>query len=586
LHFRDSREPSPLAHEILNGRPYTFLDDAPLEERRTRAVRLSRGLPENPRDLAALDAEAIRRVREEAAPRPESADELSDLLAALILVRPDAALAEPFEALRTSGRALAAETSSGALWCAIERRPEVEALFPSARFTPDAVLPSEIEPPEREHAAREAVRGHLDVCGPVTVDELARSTLLPASLVRAALAELELEGFVLRGSFEPELAQAGEQFCARRLLARIHAYSRDRRRRAIDPVTAQDFVRFLVRWQHAQPESRREGKRGLLAVIEKLQGFEAAAGAWEGSLLATRVDGYRPEWLDELCLSGSVVWGRLRSGDGGAEPSAPSRATPITLALRPDLPWLALAARGEREPPSAAASTSPVIDALSRRGALFAADLARETGQTPGEIEQALWDGVARGLVTADGFSALRSLLASRGAASERRRLRRGASGVSGVLGRWALFETPPPDGDRDELAEAVAEQLLARWGIVFWDVTERETLGLRWREIVWALRRLEARGLVLGGRFVTGFVGEQYALPEALELLTSVRRAPRTGETLVLSACDPLNVVGTLVPGPRVPALRANEIALRDGLFVGDGSRSEIGASVSSAAG
>jgi ATP-dependent Lhr-like helicase len=583
VHFRDSREPSPLSHEILNGRPYTFLDDAPLEERRTRAVRLARGLPENPRDLAALDPEAIARVRQEAAPHPESADELSDLLAAAVVFRPDPSLADFFGALAASGRALSVETSGGPLWCAIERRPELEALFPAARFTPDAALPSELEPPEREHAAREAVRGHLDFSGPASVDDLARSLLLPPALVRAALAELELEGFALRGSFDP--AVAGEQFCARRLLARIHAYSRDRRRRAIEPATPQDFVRFVLRWQHATPDSRREGKRGLLAVIEKLQGFEAAAGAWEESLLPGRVDGYRPEWLDELCLSGSVVWGRLRSSDGGTEPSTPSRATPITLALRPDLPWLALAARGEREPPAASEAAGPVIEALARRGALFAADLARETGRTPAEIEQALWDGVARGLVTADGFSALRSLLASRSARPERRRLRRGMGGVSAVQGRWALFEPPPPEGDRDELAEAVAEQLLARWGILFWDVAERENLGLRWREVVWALRRLEARGLVLGGRFVSGFVGEQYALPEALELLASVRRSPKTGERVILSACDPLNVVGSWIPGPRVAALRSNRVALCDGVFVAEASGG-FGTHAASAAG
>jgi len=232
------------------------------------------------------------------------------------------------------------------------------------------------------------------------------------------------------------------------------------------------------------------------------------------------------------------------------------------------LPWLLAAARGDVTAAlPAEGATRDVVELLARRGALFPGDIARETGLRSAEVEQALWDGVARGLVTADGFAALRSLLASRGASAfVRRGLRRGASGI-GAEGRWALFDPPPPDADRDELAEAVAEQLLERWGVVFYDIAQRETLALPWREIVWALRRLEARGLVLGGRFVTGFVGEQYALAQAVELIASVRKSERRGEIVRVSGSDPLNLVGILTPGPKIPALRTEVVSYRDGL-------------------
>lgn len=582
LHFRDSAEPSPLSHEILNGRPYTFLDDAPLEERRTRAVRLTRGLPVDPGELAELSPEAIERVRQECAPRPESADELCDLLWDVVLLRPESAWEPLFEELCAAGRAARVVSANGTLWCAVERRPYVEALLPSARFEPDRRFWSGLggEPPEPELAAAEALRGRLELSGPVSVDALAQATLLAPGVVRVALARLELEGFVFRGRFDPALSCETDQFCARRQLARIHAYSRDHRRRGITPVTAQDFMRFLLRWQRVVPGAQREGRRGVLAVIEQLQGYELAAGAWEESVLAARVDGYRGEWLDALCLSGSVVWGRLRGDPGGANAATPSRATPVTLALRADLPWLLAAARSERAESEPHPDARAVLDVLARRGALFASELARETGRSLPEIEQALWDGVARGRVTADGFCALRSLLGARlvaAPAAPRRRLRRGAAGAATIDGRWALFEAAPPDGDRDDLAEAVAEQLLARWGVVFWDVARREEPGLRWREIVWALRRLEARGLALGGRFVSGFVGEQFALLEAVDLLRSVRQSERRAETAVVSGCDPLNLVGILTPGAKVPALGTHAVVFRDGLPIAAGPRREL---------
>jgi ATP-dependent Lhr-like helicase len=335
-------------------------------------------------------------------------------------------------------------------------------------------------------------------------------------------------------------------------------------------------MRFLLRWQHVSAGTRREGRFGVLAVIEQLQGFEIATGAWEASVLAARVDGYRREWLDELCLSGQACWGRLSVRDAGPDEGqrrggmTPSRATPITLAIRDDLPWLLRAARGDLSPAEPAEGrTRDVLDALRQHGALFRPDLATLTGRLPYEVDEGLWDGVARGLVTADGFRAVRSLL--RRGSPERyapvRGLRRGVRGTTGASGRWSLLPEPDLCPDREELAEAVAEQLAARWGVVFRDVAARESLAVPWRDLLWAFRRMEARGTMRGGRFVNGFSGEQYAHPDAIDVLKSVRKQQHSGETVRISAADPLNLTGIVLPGPRVPAVGSNTVTYVDGV-------------------
>jgi ATP-dependent Lhr-like helicase len=573
LHFVDSAEPSPLAHEILNGRPYTFLDDAPLEERRTRAVATRRGLPATLRELGRLDPEAIARVREEAAPAPRDADELHDVLLAHGVSRPERAWLADFEALVRAGRAARLETPAGPFWVATERRACAEALFPGARFEPDVRLPALAgvpEPESEEHAAADVLRGHLDGAGPLGLRELAARTGLAPATLECAIARLEAEGSLFRGRFTP--AAGAEEYCARRLLARIQSYTQERLRREIEPVTAQEYARFLLRWQHVAPGTQREGRRGLRAVLAQLQGLELAAAEWEGSVLPARVAGYRPEWLDELCLSGEVVWARLApgaetaAGDAAAAErgrAAPSRATPVSLALRSELPWLLRAARGSAAAaPPVAGAARQVFERLAARGALFAGDLAAQCGLARREVEAALWDLVSRGLVTADGFGALRALLAGR----ERGRRRGPRGDARRGDGRLALLPDPAAEIDRDTLAERVAAQLAARWGVVFYDLLARETLALPWREIVHALRRLEARAVLRGGRFVSGFVGEQYAAPEAVDALRRVRRQPRSAETLRVSAADPLNLVGILQPGPRVPARAGRSIVYHDG--------------------
>jgi len=605
---RDTTEPSVLAHEILNGRPFTFLDDAPLEERRSRAVQLRRGLPVEARDLARLDPGAIERVAAQVSPDPRDPDELHDLLMTVLGMRPAQDWRPLFDALGEAGRVVCVHAPNGVLWCAVERRPLLEALFPGAAVTPDHRCRVAAEVPDPDLIAAEMLRGHLEYRGPVTADDLALATGLAESDALRGLARLEDEGFAIRGHFT---APAGsEEFCARRLLARIHAYTQQRLRREIEPVTAQDFMRFLLRWQHVAPGTQREGRRGVLGVVEQLQGFELAAGAWEDAILGARVVGYRREWLDDLCMSGDVTWGRLsvRAGELDAVPRrsglTPSRVTPITLTVRDDLPWLLRAARGDRRPTEPAPGrTRDVLDALRDHGALFQSDLTTLTRRLPSEVEEALWDGVARGLVTADGFRAVRSLLRRRSVARapERRRLRRAGAGSAGSAGRWSLLREPAgaacpgelapgPGGlardadmlahetgglahragelahDTDDLAEAVAEQLVARWGVVFRDLVVRENLAVPWREVLWAFRRMEARGTIRGGRFVAGFSGEQFALPDAVDVLRTLRKLQRTGEQITLSAADPLNLAGIVLPGPRVPALPANSVTYVDG--------------------
>ncbi|MGA8427049.1 MAG: DEAD/DEAH box helicase [Candidatus Dormiibacterota bacterium] len=574
---RDTSEPSVLAHEIINGHPYTFLDDAPLEERRSRAVSLRRGLPVDPHDLAALDPDAIVRVREEAAPDPRDPDELHDLLLSLVVTRPEPSWQEWFTALSEAGRATTALSAAGPLWCAVEQRDQVEVLLPGVRFRPDSRLPSELSDPvaEQDTIAADALRGHLDLSGPVTANELSRRTTLESSLVLIALARLEGEGFAIRGTFDPSIED--EQWCSRRLLVRIHGYTQQRLRREIEPVTAQDFMRFLLHWQRVAPETQRQGRAGVAATVEQLQGFEIPVASWEREILARRVKAYQPGWLDELCLSGEVAWARLRVRDGGDGESAshgsgyPSRVTPITMVLRGDLPWLLQSVRGDDGPVRPlAGATGEVIAALRQHGALFSADIAQLLRRLPSEVEVALWDGVARGLVTADGFSAARTLLLGPRRSSDqlrRRGLRRGVGGLVGGEGRWVLVPDLGRAADREDLAEAVAEQLLVRWGVVFHDLLARENFSLPWRDVIWALRRMEARGTARGGRFVSGFSGEQYALPEAIDLLRSVRRRELPGEIIRLSAADPLNLIGVITPGARIPAIHANSIVLRDGL-------------------
>ena len=438
------------------------------------------------------------------------------------------------------------------------------------------------EAPAPGSASDHAVRGHLASLGPTTAAELAARTGLPTSTVDAALARLEARGVAVRGRFDP--ARDEEQVCDRALLARIHRYTIARLRKEVRPVAVSDFLRFLIRWQRVHPEERTVGEGGLLSVIEQLSGFEAAAAAWEADLLPARVEGYRPDLLDRLCLSGHVAWGRLAPPP--LEPGArPSRATPTALFPRADLEALLQAAAPARaEEPKLRGPAHRILELLDARGALFFAEIAAGTGLLPVQVEDGLRELVAVGRVSADGWSSLRKLLTP---SALRRRSRRGrpARGVPGAAapeGRWGLLRSLA-EPELDDVEEKAAWRLLRRYGVVFRDGLAREWLPGRWRGIHRALRRFEARGQVRGGRFVEGFVGEQFALPEAVTLLRRARNAGPSGNELWISASDPLNLAGILTPGPRIPAAPDRRILLRDGLPVAvedKGLRTELGTS------
>ena len=589
LHARDTTEPSPFSHEVLNAKPYAFLDDAPLEERRARAISLRRTLPEHQRDLGALDPEAIARVVADAKPAPRDANELHDVLLGLVA----APIAEEWRGwladLARAGRASIVQSPAGELAFAAEHVGQIQALYPGAPVAPAVTLPSHLDatPPARDEATFALVRGHAEITGPFTVASFARALGIEEWEVAVAAARLESEGVVLRGRFSPATASVPpeEELCDRRLLARVHRLTLDRLRSEIEPVSAQDYVRFLFARHHLTPRSRAGGRAALREAIGMLQGFEIAAAAWEGDVLGSRVAGYREEWLDQACLAGEVSWARLTprrapAAEKGASPlGSTSRATPLTLAFRREIGWMLEAVRGGEAPelPTSDA-TAGTLATLRQRGALFLDDLAQASRLSREEIGSVLWDLVGRGLVTGDGFAPLRALLASgRGARGKRGRT---------VEGRWSLVERGFGDEPlaADELADRVAGQLLARYGLVFREVTERESFPLPWRDVVRALRRREARGLVRGGRFVSGFLGEQYALPEAVDALRQIRRLPRTGEIARVRPCDPLNLVGIVLPGPRVPSQQTGWLVFRDGALVDAGEEARGVASMAEA--
>jgi len=572
FHTIETVEPSPFAHEILSARPYAYLDDAPLEERRTRAVSLRRVLPEDARDLGRLDPEAIARVRTEATPAVRTPDELYETLLDLVVLAPRGVpdWSEHAERLVAHGRAARIATAAGALLFPAEYLDLVQVLYPGGEIEPPLARPTfasaGIEAPDA--ALDRVVRGHLGVRGPVTAEQLARDLGLDSEAVHVALIRSEARGVALRGDFDPSLA--GIQFCDRGLLARIHRYTLVRLRREIEPVTARDFGRFLLRWQHLHVDSRARGEGGLLEVIDRLSGFEASAAAWERDLLSPRVQGYQPSQLDALCLSGAVAWGRLSVGDA-ATGTQSSRVTPIALFPRSDMEDLLSAASLERsaDPAPMRGEAERILELLLQRGALFAREIEATRILLPVQIDEGLRELIARGLVTCDGFAPLRRLLAmkSRSRPQRARATRLLPRGLPVPEGRWSRLALLGQHRGVEERAEASALRLLRRYGVVFRDLLAREWLPETWREVHRALRRLEARGDVRGGRFVSGFTGEQFALPSAIPLLRRERDRAEDHQEIRVSASDPLNLAGILTPGPRVPAGHTRYVVYRDGL-------------------
>ncbi|MBU0921603.1 MAG: DEAD/DEAH box helicase [Pseudomonadota bacterium] len=579
---RDLPAPSPLAMEILGARPYAFLDDAPLEERRTQAVLARRWSdPESADDLGALDPEAIAAVRKEAWPEARSADELHEALTALGCIAEAETAAQPqwsewLAELARGGRATRMQVAHDrVLWLPLERLMLLRAVYPQAPFQPHLQAPGGYDQPIEEEAALvELIRARLSGFGPLPVALIARPLALPASAVAAALVRLESQGYVMRGRFSAGAVE--EEWCERHLLARIHRYTVKRLRREIEPVERVDFMRFLADWQHLSATTRMQGREALATVVEQLEGFQAAAAAWEADLLPARLKDYGGTWLDELCRSGRIVWtrlaGRLRASGG------PVRGTPIVLLPRRQLPtWYALAS--DAPAPELSSRAQRVFECLNAQGALFFDELQHDAHLLRSELEDALGELVAVGLVNADSFAGLRALLAPASKRSRTARRSRGGAFIGGMddAGRWALVrksgageeEARTPAFDAEAL-EHIARVLLRRYGVVCWRLLAREADWLPpWRDLLRVYHRLEARGEIRGGRFVAAVAGEQFALPEALGLLREVRKGPLTGEMLAVSAVDPFNQLGTLLPGARVPALAANRILFRDGLPV-----------------
>lgn len=587
---RDLPAPSPLAMEILNARPYAFLDDAPLEERRTQAVMSRRWTdPASTDDLGALDAGAIASVAEEAWPQARNSDEVQEALVALAFVTRAEALRQEgwpawLEALAEGGRATRLRDGDGFdAWVALERLDCLQAAYPQARATPALTIPDSHRGNAdgdwtRDAALVEIVRARLSGFGPQPLSAIAAALALPETSATIALTRLESEGYVMRGRFTPGVAD--EEWCERHLLARIHRYTIKRLRREIEPVERQDFMRFLCDWQHLTPETQLQGQEALPEVLAQLEGYEAAAGGWESDLLALRLRDYSILWLDDLCRAGKVVWTRIgapRSAAGG-----PVRSTPIVLLPRRQTAlWHALP--GPTDAPEVSPRAASVLEALRRDGAMFFDELQQDTRMLlPVELENALGELVATGLVNADSFAGMRAMLlpATKRASNDRKR-RRGAGPTMEEAGRWALVRRAaaepveagkPARKPRIDPAtlEHIAMTLLRRYGVMFWRLLEREAAWLpSWRELLHTYHRLEARGEIRGGRFVAGFSGEQFALPEAIPPLRDVRRRAPDGALVCISGVDPLNLCGTLLPGDKVPALAGNRILLRDGVPV-----------------
>jgi ATP-dependent Lhr-like helicase len=577
----DSREPSPFAHELLNAHPYAFLDDAPLEERRARAVTLRRSLStESLRDLGRLDPDAIEQVRAEAWPLVRDADELHDVLLSqcALFEQEDPEWRRYFDELRSTGRACTAtsaersrfEPRSHFLWIATERWPLIQAIWPDVQAQPQVSVPHGVRCDwPREEAVTYLVRGQMECLGPTTVAALAQSLGIDQYDAEAALIALENQGSVLRGHFT---GTPGLEWCDRRLLARIHRFTLEGLRRQIAPVPPEQFIRFLLRHQHVHSSNKLREQPGLLALIEQLEGFEAPAGHWERLLLPARFESYDGSWLDNLTFFGQAMWGRLRpfvasvansKSTNGRPMKALTRSTPITLMLRDHLHWLLFPTQENPETAPDAhlgSNARAAYEAFVRHGALFPNQVGSLLQLVPEQVEDVLGELAAAGLVTSDGFPALRSLVGSASVGKKRNLRRRTTSRASLGLpdpsaGRWTLLRSGlMPKVEDNERTAHWCRLLLRRYGVMFRDLLANESAAPSWQELVRTYRRMEARGEIRGGRFVAGVSGEQYALPEVITNLRSVANDP--DEPVILSATDPLNLSSRIGSSTRVPAL------------------------------
>jgi ATP-dependent Lhr-like helicase len=587
----DTPQPSQFSHEILNANPYAYLDDAPLEERRARAVEMRRMLPDAVLgEIGRLDPAAIVEVCDDARPDVRDAEELHDALLTLIALpvrtETDLSVANPlsekvqqslpewneyFAQLVENRRASRADVGSDTYWVAAERAHTFAQIFPSARF--EAQLPDiESSAVSREDALLSLATGWIAHSGPVTANQLAAILALPVSDIDKSFLRLESSGVILRGKFTDPASHETE-WCERRLLARIHKLTLGGLRKQIQSVTPAHFMNWLLRWQHVAPSTQLLGERGTLEAIRQLQGYEAPANSWERQILKRRVADFDPATLDQLCLTGAVGWGRLSPHPATLEAVSdakrrviPTSVAPITFFVREDAEWMIPRREtGEAEVTGLNADAAAIFQFLRQRGASFFADIVRGTGKLKSEVESALWELVAAGLLTADGFDNLRALI------DPKRRSGQGvgrASRPRHSAGRWSLLFSGEVH-DRTRALESTCWMLLRRYGIVFRELLARETNLPKWRELLITFRRLEDRGEIRGGRFVSGFLGEQFALSMAVDSLRAQRNQQPSGELITISAADPLNLVGIIVPGERVGANSGKLVAFRDGVAI-----------------
>jgi ATP-dependent Lhr-like helicase len=490
-----------------------------------------------------------------------------------------------FERLQFHARATVAEHAGRQYLVAAERVQHLRLLWPAMLVERPVGCPAETKELLAGDVVRKAAQGWMAVLGPVTSRTLGDRLGIEPAAIWAAMLVMEMQGSNLRGVFEGGEAASDEdvEWCERRLLQRIHKRTLAGLRKQIEPVTPAVYMQWLMRWQRVAPRSQLSGEAGVLEALRQLEGFEAPAIEWERTLLPQRVAGYDPRWLDVLCMEGVVGWGRIsphpafstHDGDFAAPKRVvPTSMAPITFFLREDALWMdrCLAERAIPEPALLACLSElarQVRAHLAQYGAVFAGDLVRGLGVPAEQVNRGLWELVAAGLVTADGFDSLRVLIDPRRKAMFQGGLKRPRN----TVGRWSLLnpatglvESVGAQAERREAElESACWMLLRRYGVVFRDVLERETTIPRWRELQGMFRRLEARGSVRGGRFLSGFGGEQFAVPEAVASLRETR-LHTIDEAITVAAADPLNLAGVVVPGERPAAVPGKTVTFLAG--------------------
>ena len=570
---RELASPSPMAQEILNARPYAFLDDAPAEERRTLAVQQRRFMdPQTAADIGHLNPEAIARVRNEAWPEARTPDELHDALVVLgFLTASEGAAGRDWQvllaALQQTQRACVLTTESGKqLWVAAERLLAMQQICPHAQLRPVINAIASDEAMDSTIALREILRSRLEGLGPVTVAQLAEPLSLDHASIEQALNALQQEGFVMQGRFTPHSTDS--EWCERGLLARIHRYTLKQLRSEVEPVAPADFMRFLFHWHGLDDPG--EGEAALQRTLGQLEGLSLPAASWENQILPARIKPYWSSDLDQLCSAGKVVWLRLQAstGDKALRRKNPAiKTTPIAFIARPHIGhWRAYTTLPAMDVLDLSDGARKVCAALKEWGASFFEELLAQTGLLTSQLEAALGELTAQGLISSDSFQGLRTLITPQHI--QRRRNRRyPRHDPHASAGRWSLLRSAPnTQDDRHAHAEHMARVLLRRYGVVFRKLLEREDRLPPWRELLYVYRRMEARGELRGGRFVQGFAGEQYALPDAVAALREIRNQPKHGDLITLSAADPLNLSGLITPGPRVAAHPSQRLLYRDG--------------------